>query len=159
MPAWTDTADRTMLLAFITVLAPTVSGANCQSVADIMGEGYTSESVRYILLLLHVPLSNSPLTHLRSSSQHLAKLRKSAPGVAGATNTASADGTPTAPKTPKAKRTPRKKAVSEGKTKSATGAKRKAADSVLEEADGDDDEEHSPSKKMKAIKDEELEMD
>ncbi|SMY27200.1 unnamed protein product [Zymoseptoria tritici ST99CH_1A5] len=137
MPAWTDTADRTMLLAFITVLAPTVSGANCQSVADIMGEGYTSESVR----------------------QHLAKLRKSAPGVAGATDTASADGTPTAPKTPKAKRTPRKKAVSEGKTKSATGAKRKAADSVLEEADGDDDEEHSPSKKMKAIKDEELEMD
>ncbi|SMR57144.1 unnamed protein product [Zymoseptoria tritici ST99CH_1E4] len=138
MPAWTDTADRTMLLAFITVLAPTVSGANCQSVADIMGEGYTSESVR----------------------QHLAKLRKSAPGVAGSTNTASADGTPTAPKTPaKAKRTPRKKAGSEGKTKTSTGAKRKAADSVLEEADGDDDEEHSPSKKMKAIKNEELEMD
>ncbi|KJY00642.1 hypothetical protein TI39_contig321g00030 [Zymoseptoria brevis] len=137
MPAWTDTADRTMLLAFIAVLAPTVSGANCQSVADIMGEGYTSESVR----------------------QHLAKLRKSAPDVAGATKTASTDGTPTAPKTPKAKRTPRKKAGSEGKTKSATGGKRKAADSVLEEADGDDDEEHSPSKKMKAIKSEELDMD
>jgi predicted Ser/Thr protein kinase len=48
MPAWTDTADKEMLLNFITVTAPTVSKGTNQTVADMMGEGYTSESVRYV---------------------------------------------------------------------------------------------------------------
>ena len=128
MPAWTDTADRELLLA---ITHATAQLPKWDQIANMMGEGFTAEAVRYV---------TSPLLLLKRlihCSQRFTKnLRKEAKEKFGEVEAGDE------------KSTPRKSKASE--TNGATPTKSTGKRKGRKNADGDDEEgTETPTKKIK----------
>ncbi|KAK3673547.1 hypothetical protein LTR78_006451 [Recurvomyces mirabilis] len=117
---WTDAADRQLLLAIIHLTAPQLP--KWDQVADLMGDGFTAESVR----------------------QHFQKLRKESKAELGDATGVAANEKGNLP----TNSTPRKPKVAKDATPAKSTGKRKGMKNLGH--DGDDDEDDaSPSKKVK----------
>ncbi|KAI7168271.1 hypothetical protein D0869_04426 [Hortaea werneckii] len=115
---WNDATDRQLLLTIINLTAPQLP--KWDQVAAIMGDGFTSESVR----------------------QHFQKMRKDSRTQIGEPASTKKGGN-------SSKSTPRKPKAPNGNGETPSkSAKRKEASNGSDEADEDDME--SPTKKMKA---------